>query len=1149
MDRFVALLESESCTNLLLALSHTLWQGALAAGILFVYLRQTSAEDVNKRYIAAVAALGAVVLSALLTWSILSYKPTGTPVADAAPMTVGSGPVAMAEPVAVRNAVSATPVVPPSRTMDTRQVWLVQAWLAGVALMSLRIVTAIVGGGRLRSRCRPLEDPETLTLIEQLRDSMGIGRSIRVLVGERITIPGVIGCFWPTLLLPASMLSGIPVADLQAILAHELAHIKRYDYLVHFLQMVVEALLFFNPAVWWISRQVRIEREACCDAAGVQWTGQRTKYAEALVAWAHRIGTPAPAVGFGDRSNPGSLLDRVHRVLIAGHRPRPRVPWHVATAMVVLSLACLALIGQATGMAVAVAGRILTPQERIDRIAAIFQQDDPKASVEFSGVVRTYDGSPLPADTKLHVRWRHFHPHTTSHRVTNIVVDVSKEGFFQELIAVGRFDIMTRASGYAPTFAGPFEAEPGSRRIEGIELVLHKGFTGRIQLVDEAGQAVPDAHLAGGYPFGYNSGYLEVIDLTTDADGIATLEHATSEGMTLAVKADGFEVDRVHEITFIPDEIRVMTLTRAQPTTGLVLEAATGRPIEGAEIQIIETMWQTGYSTRHQIGHATDAVTDVQGTFALNSLRSDSQYLLFIRAPGYQARLLPGVEAGASDIVVPLGPRKTIRGRITGDLSLLNRDAVSGNPFILATSGYQHTFFSHHHDARSRIPVTIRDGIGYFEIDDFWGQTVTLFAGFEQIHLNVEEDRLDDIVIDLNPTTYRQVVLRFQVPEGAPPIEGGVRIEHFSERGRPQSVGTQGIDIEDNEASCVIPVPSRLKWAIDFRPGKRPAGYWFHGGHGDMRIEPGEGPFVIDVPVYPGGIIHGSILRPDGNLATRASAYVTVGEDNLREFRRRASDAAQATANRGRFTAAPLPLGGRYAVVAREDYAFVMSDSFLLDERNPIVNVDLQLPQGIDVEGYLLDAEGAPVRCSVSLWVSIKQGEHFYHLSISGVQNEPDETGRFVFENVNPGPGGACFIDASGRPGYRGARREITDRGSPVVIQLERGHRVVGTVVEDATGWPVPEVLVHATSADGPQGNRRDLAEHLWADGMTDAQGRFVFSTMAADYYRLHLRGMLNLADPERPIVVQGGQAEPVTIRVTIPPGSYLKAYNSQSGP
>jgi protocatechuate 3,4-dioxygenase beta subunit len=109
-----------------------------------------------------------------------------------------------------------------------------------------------------------------------------------------------------------------------------------------------------------------------------------------------------------------------------------------------------------------------------------------------------------------------------------------------------------------------------------------------------------------------------------------------------------------------------------------------------------------------------------------------------------------------------------------------------------------------------------------------------------------------------------------------------------------------------------------------------------------------------------------------------------------------------------------------------------------------------------------------------------------------------------------------------------------------VVIQLEKGRRATGVVIDDATGWPVPGVEVYAQSADGPQGGYRSNSELLEADGRTDTQGRFTFSNMAADYYRLNTRGA-NLADPMRALVVKGGHEEPVTIRVKIPEWSDLK--------
>jgi beta-lactamase regulating signal transducer with metallopeptidase domain len=1143
MEPFITLLESERCTNLLLALAHTLWQGALAAGVLFLYLRQAPAEAAGKRHAAGIAALGAIVLAALLTWSILGYEPA---VAQdgVAPTQVAADALQAPEPTASKTASPAREIRTIPQAPRSRQIWIMGAWLGGVGVMFLRMVAVVVGGSRLRGQCRPLENVETLALIEQLRAGMGIGRRIRVLIGERISTPGVIGCFWPTLLLPASMLSGIPADDLRAILIHELAHIRRYDYLVNFLQMVVEALLFFNPAVWWISRQIRIEREACCDAAGVQWIGQRDKYAEALVAWAHRLGTAAPAVGFSEGTDRGTLLDRVRRILVAGHQPRPRVPWHIATAMLVLSLACLVLIGQATGLAVNLAGKILSPQERIDKIADISKQYgrdnreySPQDKVQFSGIVRTYDGKPVPS--RVHLSFR---SNRASHG-TSMAAGMAKDGNFNQSIDYGTTYITATGEGYSPAFAGPFDAEPGGR-IEGIELVLGEGFPGRILIVDETGKPVRDAELTGGYTYPSSDSLFHTIQLATDANGVATLEHAAAERITLQIQADEFEPQQIQELVLDPNEAKTVVLKRAQPVTGVVLAEATGQPIEGAEIRIAASVRGGHPFVQDRTSSPADAVTDREGRFELKCLRQDLRYLLFVRASGYAYRYIRDIETTNRDLRIVLGPAKIIRGRVTGDLSLLPTDPESGEPVIYVENAYRYPESSGYADGSKKTPVTIRDGIGHFEINDFWGQTVTLSAGMERIRMDVEQDRLDDVVIDLQPSARRQVVLWFQVPQGAPPITGAVRIDYISERARQQkqSMTPGWIDIVDNRASCEIPAPSQFKYNIDFRQGKRPVGYWFNEIH-PIDIGVGEGPFMIEVPVHPAGAIYGRILTPDGNAAQNAQATLMIAKKPAIEGGQAVSlsglfGALDGGVDRGTFSVTPLPLGGQYAIVAYEDYTFAMSDAFSLDEKSPIVNVDLTLPRGVDVEGRLLDPNGVPAHSEVALEVSIKNGEHSW--GRSGVQVQPDEAGRFAFKNVNPGPAGTCFIRVIGGKGYRPVRRDVRGLRSPVVIQLEKGRRATGVVIDDATGWPVPGVEVYAQSADGPQGGYRRDAELLEADGRTDTQGRFTFSNMAADYYRLNTRGA-NLADPMRALVVKGGHEEPVTIRVKIPEWSDLK--------
>lgn len=120
------------------------------------------------------------------------------------------------------------------------------------------------------------------------------------------------------ILLPVGALAGLPPQQLEAIIAHELAHIRRHDYLVNLLQAVIEALLFYHPAVWWVSRQIRQEREHCCDDLAVAVSGDLMTYARALLEMEQlRAAAPQLAVAaYG-----GLLMNRIQRLLV-GQQPQ-----------------------------------------------------------------------------------------------------------------------------------------------------------------------------------------------------------------------------------------------------------------------------------------------------------------------------------------------------------------------------------------------------------------------------------------------------------------------------------------------------------------------------------------------------------------------------------------------------------------------------------------------------------------------------------------------------------------------------------------------------------------------------------------------------------------------------------------------------------
>jgi TonB family protein len=314
-----------------LALVHFLWQGALlgaAGAALFAAFGRSSAQS---RYVIGCAVLAAMMAAFAFTYVVYARHYLSIPV---------PGPSAI--PATPANVVTEVP--PQTLWSPTAASWLIAAawvearwqaavliWSAGVVLLSLHLLRGWLLVKRMRrSGAEPAAD--WMPQVRRLASRLGIRRRLRLLESAWIEVPSVIGWIRPVILVPASALAGLPPAQFEAILAHELAHVRRHDYLVNVLQSVIEVLLFYHPAVWWISRRVRLEREHCCDDVAAEICGDRVAYAAALTSLEERRGaTPAFAIGARD----GDLLARVRR-LVKGGDPAPRsFPGWAATASVV----------------------------------------------------------------------------------------------------------------------------------------------------------------------------------------------------------------------------------------------------------------------------------------------------------------------------------------------------------------------------------------------------------------------------------------------------------------------------------------------------------------------------------------------------------------------------------------------------------------------------------------------------------------------------------------------------------------------------------------------------------------------------------------------------------------------------------------------
>ena len=164
--------------------------------------------------------------------------------------------------------------------------YLPWVWLIGTPLTFLLLATGLVGADRLRRSCRVLTDGPIHRACEQLRIALGIGREVGIAICDRVATPLLVGVVRPLILLPPAALLGWPPEQLEMVLLHELAHVRRWDNAVNLTQRIVESVLFFHPAVWIVSNWVRRDREDCCDAVVVGHTAKPQAYAELLLALA-----------------------------------------------------------------------------------------------------------------------------------------------------------------------------------------------------------------------------------------------------------------------------------------------------------------------------------------------------------------------------------------------------------------------------------------------------------------------------------------------------------------------------------------------------------------------------------------------------------------------------------------------------------------------------------------------------------------------------------------------------------------------------------------------------------------------------------------------------------------------------------------------
>ena len=451
--------EGSLSLQVVVTLFHFLWQG-LALAILVAICNATIARNSAKaKYAVSFSALMLMLACMIGTFGIVAANatPVNRTVVSATEVLIENEPsyaeavgeialepesftdeinvdVASAFPVAI--SIEETNTEPSTTSFLETWAWLapyvVIVYLVGVALMIVRFAGAFYGGDRLRRRAVPVTKRQWLNQLDACIAQIECSIRPKLMTCERIATPLIVGVFKPVILLPASLLTEMTPAQIEAILLHELAHLRRLDHVANLIQRVVETLLFFHPAVWYVSGRVSAERENCCDDLVLSIGAEPAGYAETLLRVAelgqrrNRLAAATLAVE-GDHKS--QLRTRVSRVMgIEDKTPFRSSRWAALTVLTLLSLSTVGLWSQLQASSASPKNEESEVNDEDERDLAEF---GTSVGIAVSEVIRTaklpfVDEGRLKEIEKEFARYIDTELPTTANTVTSLLSDEQK---------------------------------------------------------------------------------------------------------------------------------------------------------------------------------------------------------------------------------------------------------------------------------------------------------------------------------------------------------------------------------------------------------------------------------------------------------------------------------------------------------------------------------------------------------------------------------------------------------------------------------------------------------------------------------------------------------------------------------------------------
>jgi len=646
-------------------LVHSLWQAGVVCVLVWFLLSSTSERFTAFRYWSATLGLLVIFLVSTSTYSWLEHQEAQTSIGhEVTPYT----------PPTVTNVASDTR--PPfenlatTRTPPTRSTLLLESpgwentlctvWSLGVAFMFVRMVRNLRATNRFVGECRPETHGAVVETLLALEKRMKLRQHVRVLVQDSILQPAALGILKPAIVLPIHALTGLDEIQLKAVLAHELAHIKRHDYIVNLAQSVIEVIYFFNPFVWVLNRIIRMEREAGCDRTAAEVLGNTGDYARALLDSVDFFGNGfvagANALG-AERST--RFSDRVRRLIKPNDNHQFRMRWTGLAGAMVVAAGIASSLTYTTHRTVIVTAEILTPEQRVALVEKVEADANARAQGPFKieGYLTDEDG--VPFSGKASVWYSGEYSSCIQYGLfTDGILKITPSESLPD-------DIGIVIEGYGPLH---FQPHPDIRMGDTIRLdsVLKKPIDNVVRIQNKQGDLLGNVEIRATYRLTETFSVQGKDYIVSDSAG--TIDVTGGSGypiqLTVAKPYPGFQSDEI-EIRLEPGKSHDWILSTANTVRGVLRDALTKAPIGNAEIKHLH---ERGLIGKRNSMHGPNsrqllAITNADGSFEITTFSPNTRNSLEIVEDGYAPKFVLGVFEDSDDLVIELEAPRVLKGR------------------------------------------------------------------------------------------------------------------------------------------------------------------------------------------------------------------------------------------------------------------------------------------------------------------------------------------------------------------------------------------------------------------------------------------------------------------------------------------------------